>query len=56
MQILAFSNQIPTKLPLFGLKWGNEANGDFPFCPFGLFIGMGNNKNRRCRTSRGDYY
>ena len=31
MQILTFAEQTPTKLPLFGLEWGNEANGDFLF-------------------------
>ena len=29
MQIPAIAEQIPTKLSLFGLEWGNEANGDF---------------------------
>lgn len=29
MQILTFAEQFLTKPTLFGLEWGNEANGDF---------------------------
>ena len=36
MQIPTFAEQNPDKLPLFGLEWGNEANGNF--C--GLFGGV----------------
>jgi hypothetical protein len=36
MQIPTFAEQNPSKLPLFGLKWGFGANGDFLFALSGF--------------------